>query len=197
MILAKLDAPSVARNRDAIPPALQEYFSDCCTVLEIGSGTGQHAIHFAAALPHLSWQSSDRIDALPGISAWLAEAELPNTPPPLALDVAGDWPNQQYDAIFSANTLHIMSWVEVERFFHKLPSVLDNPSCVVVYGPFNYGGQYSSSSNADFDQWLKGRNPLQGIRDFEAINALATQSGLRLVEDRAMPANNRCLIWQG
>lgn len=188
-------APSCERNREVILAVLAERFADCRRVLEIGSGTGQHAIHFASALPQLHWQCSDRAENLPGIQAWLDEAALSNTPPPLALDVAGPWPDATYDGVFSANTLHIMSWAEVEAFFATLPVVLDEAARVVIYGPFNYAGRFTSESNADFDQWLKARGAHQGIRDFEAVDALAAKAGLHLLEDREMPANNRCLVW--
>lgn len=189
------DAPSVARNREPILRVLQKHFVPCREVLEIGSGSGQHAVYFARALPHLYWQCSDRAENLAGIAAWLAQENLPNTRPPLELDVGATWPAQQYDAIFSANTLHIMSWGEIEKLFQALPASLKPSACVAFYGPFNYAGQYTSPGNAEFDQWLKARGAHQGIRDFEAICALAAASGLSLVEDYPMPANNRCLVW--
>ncbi len=175
---------------------LREQFADRHHVLEIGSGTGEHAVHFAAALPQLNWQSSDRRENLPGIRAWLDEAALPNTPAPLAFDVGGDWPAGPFDAVFSANTLHIMDWREVERMFARLPSILTDDAVMVVYGPFNYGGRYSSDSNAAFDQWLKARGTHMAIRDAEAVDALADAAGLRLAADLAMPANNRCRVWR-
>lgn len=196
MMIDKPYAPACNRNRDVILDALRLHFSDRRHVLEIGSGTGQHAVHFAAALPQLIWQSSDRADNLPGIRQWLAEANLPNTPPPLELDVRGQWPRAHYDAVFTANTLHIMGWADVEAFFQNLPQVLGGDARLTVYGPFNYGGHFTSHSNAEFDASLKATDPTRGIRDFEAIDALATQIGFHLVEDRAMPANNRCLSWQ-
>ncbi len=184
------------RNKDAILDTLRSHFADCRQVLEIGSGTGQHAVHFAAALPHLVWQTSDRADYLPGIRQWLAEAGLPNTPPPLVLDVGGPWPSARFDAVFSANTLHIMGWDEVQTLFAKLPDILTADARLSIYGPFHYGGQPTSASNAEFDAALKADDPRRGIRDFEAVDALAQEQGFRLVEDRAMPANNRCLNWQ-
>jgi cyclopropane fatty-acyl-phospholipid synthase-like methyltransferase len=188
-------APACDRNRVPILAVLREYFADRQQVLEIGSGTGQHAVYFAAALPHLVWQTSDRPENLAGIRLWLEEAALPNTPPPIALDVNGPWPRQRFDAAFSANTLHILAWAEVERLFAGLATVLEVGAKLVIYGPFNYGGRYTSESNARFDQWLKAEDPMRGIRDFEAVEALAADIGLTLLEDRAMPANNRCLIW--
>lgn len=193
----KPHAPACERNRDPILEVLRVHFADRRRVLEIGSGTGQHAVYFAAALPRLLWQTSDRIENHPGIRAWLDEAGLPNTPLPLALDVNHDaWPEDRYDAVFSANTLHIMGWVEVERLFAGLGSVLTDDAKLVVYGPFHYGGRPTSDSNARFDMALRSQAPHMGIRDFEAVDRLAQSIGLALIEDRAMPANNRCLVWQ-
>ena len=165
-------------------------------MLEIGSGTGQHAVHFAAAMPSLDWQCSDRAEQLPGIRAWLAEAALPNTPAPLELDVTGVWPHAHYDAVFSANTLHIMGWPEVERMFACLPAVAGDEAVLAIYGPFNRDGGYTSDSNADFDRALKARDPRMGLRDAEAVDALARTAGFALAQDHAMPANNRCLVWR-
>ena len=185
------------RNRDPILAVLRAHFSDRKRVLEIGSGTGQHAVHFAAALPELLWQTSDRAENLPGIRAWLDEAKLPNTPPPLELDVAqGQWPQGPYDAIFSANTLHIMSWPEVESLFAALPKLASNDAKLAIYGPFNYGGAFTSESNAAFDESLKARAPHMGLRDVEDVDRLARAAGFALIDDVAMPANNRTRIWQ-
>jgi hypothetical protein len=189
-------APACDRNREPILAVLREVFADRREVLEIGSGTGQHAVHFAAALPHLAWQTSDRDENLPGIRAWLAHAALANTPEPLAFDVNGSWPTHRYDAIYSANTLHIMAWPEVERLFAGLPGLMTPDAIVVIYGPFNIGGCYTHENNAAFDASLKSRAPHQGIRELEAVDSLAQRAGLVLAENRAMPANNRCLVWQ-
>ncbi|MFZ2266005.1 MAG: DUF938 domain-containing protein [Azonexus sp.] len=194
--MEKPNAPSCEKNREVILEVLREYFADRRHVLEIGSGTGQHAIFFAERLPHLTWQTSDRAENLPGISVWLKEAALPNTPPPFELDVAADWPEQRHDAVFSANTLHIMPWTAVECLFARLPGVLASHAKLAIYGPFNYEGQFTSQSNAEFDHWLKEKAPHQGIRDCEKVQALALAAGLELLEDRAMPSNNRCLVWQ-
>ena len=139
---------------------------------------------------------ADRRDSLDGIRQWLDEAALPNTPPPLEIDVCAAWPRQRFDAVFSANTLHIMPWTAVEKMFAGLPGVLADDARLIIYGPFNYGGQFTSASNAAFDARLKETAPHQGIRDFAAVDALARQAGLGLLEDRAMPSNNRCLVWQ-
>lgn len=205
-------SPSCDRNRDPILAVLREEFAGRREALEIGSGTGQHAVHFAAAMPWLRWQCSDGAAHLPGIRLWLAEAALANTPPPLELQATtrpvpgfapppplprgGDGTPRGFDAVFSANTLHIMGWPQVEAFFAGLATVLADAASVVVYGPFNYGGAYTSDSNREFDGWLKARDPASGIRDFEAVDALAAGIGLRLRRDAAMPANNRCLVWR-
>jgi cyclopropane fatty-acyl-phospholipid synthase-like methyltransferase len=190
-------APACERNSDPILAVLRDRFADRRHVLEIGSGTGQHAVHFAAALPGLVWQTSDRAENLAGIGAWLAEAALPNTPPPIELDVAErDWPATRFDAIFSANTLHIMSWNEVEALFAALPSLTAADAKLAIYGPFNYGGRYTSASNAAFDESLRSRAAHMGIRDMEAVDRLAQAAGFVLLDDVAMPANNRTLVWQ-
>ena len=194
--MEKPHSPSCERNREPILDVLRRHFAGHRHVLEIGSGTGQHAVHFAAALPQLNWQSSDCAENLPGIRAWLGEAALPNTPPPLAFDVAGAWPDRRYDAVFSANTLHIMAWSEVERLFAQLPTVTTPDASLVIYGPFNYAGRYSSDGNAAFDQWLKARGAHMAIRDAEAVDALAGNAGFTLIDDIAMPANNRCRVWR-
>jgi SAM-dependent methyltransferase len=190
-------APACDRNREPILAVLREWFGGHQRVLEIGSGTGQHAVHFAAAMPWLTWQCADVAANLPGIIQWLDEAALTNTPPPIALDVTGPWPDAAYDAVFSANTLHIMGWPEVQRFFAGVDRVLASAGGVIaVYGPFNYGGAYTSDSNREFDGWLKGGDPRSGLRDFEAVDALARGIGLTLAADLAMPANNRTLVWR-
>lgn len=190
------DAPATSRNREPILAVLREHFADRRRVLEIGSGTGQHAVHFAAALPHLEWQASDRCGNLPGIRAWLAEAALANTPPPIELDVArGPWPDGTFDAAFSANTLHIMAWSEVERMFAGLERVLATDARLVIYGPFNVGGEFTSASNAAFHADLGARAPHMGLRDLEAVDDLARSIGLAFVADIGMPANNRCVVW--
>ena len=193
----KPDAPACARNREPILQVLRTHFANRHDVLEIGSGTGQHAVYFAAAMPWLQWQCSDRPEYLPGIEAWRMEAGLANTPAPLLLDVAlGPWPARRFDAVFTANSLHIMGWPEVEAFFAGLANVLAEQATLVIYGPFNYGGQFTSDSNHAFDASLRARDAKMGIRDFESIDALARGIGLRLEEDVAMPANNRCLVWR-
>jgi trans-aconitate methyltransferase len=193
---AKPFSPACERNRAPILAALREPFATRRQVLEIGSGTGQHAVHFAAALPHLTWQTSDVAAHLAGIRAWLADAALPNTPPPLELDVAGAWPAARYDAAFTANTLHIMSWPEVQQLFEQLGSALTDDAILAVYGPFNEDGRFTSDSNAAFDASLRERAPHMGLRDVSAIDALARAIDLTLFADLPMPANNRTLLWR-
>lgn len=190
-------AESCEQNRDPILAVLREAFADRRRVLEIASGTGQHAVYFAEALPHLNWQTSELPENHAGIQSWLDEAGLANVLPPLALDVnATDWPVGEVDAIFNANTVHIIAWTAVQRLFAGIGRVLEVGGIVCMYGPFNYGGQFTSESNARFDVWLKSRDPNSGVRDFEALDRLAEAQGLRLEQDVAMPSNNRTLIWR-
>ena len=192
---AKPFSQACENNKQPILNHLKTALQECQHVLEIGSGTGQHAAYFAANMPQLVWQCSDRAENIAGIHSWLADTNLPA---PLTLDVRDtNWPDHpQYDAIFSANTLHIMGWAEVELFFDKVDSQLKPSALLCIYGPFKYGGECTSPSNADFDLWLKRNNPASGIRDFEAIRELAKHAGFQLVADHNMPANNQLLIWQ-
>ena len=191
---AKPFSQACENNKQPILNHLKTVLQECQHVLEIGSGTGQHAVYFAANMPQLIWQCSDRAENIDGIRSWLTGTNLPA---PLTLDVRdSNWPVEQYDAIFSANTLHIMSWPEVELFFHKVNVQLKANALLCIYGPFKYGGDFTSPSNADFDLWLKRNNPVSGIRDFEAIRELAEHTGFQLVADHRMPANNQLLIWQ-
>lgn len=189
-------ADACDRNRGPILEVLRQHFADRHRVLEIGSGTGQHAVHFAAALPQLTWQTSDCDPNLAGIRLWLEEAKLPNLPQPISLDVTGRWPDARFDAVFTANTLHIMGWAEVCALFAALPNVLTSDAVLAVYGPFNYDGRFTSPSNAAFDEWLKQRSAQSGIRDFAAVDGLARSIGFALVADHEMPANNRILVWR-
>ena len=187
---------SCDQNRDPIFEVIQVLLENKNHLLEIGSGTGQHAVYFAEKMPHLIWQCSDQTQYLTGIKQWLDEANLTNTPPPITLDVSNDeWSNQVYDAIYSANAVHIMSWENVVDFIENAGEHLNTGGVLILYGPFNYNGEYTSESNARFDIWLKERDPKSAIRDFEAMNELAKKAGLIFKEDFAMPANNRILCW--
>lgn len=188
---------SCVQNQEPIFSVLREVFADRKHVLEIGSGTGQHSIYFGRRLPHLVWQTSDLARNHEGIRAWLEEAKLPNVRPPLLLDAASpQWPVESVDAVFSANAVHIMSWERVEGMFSGVGRVLAAGGILCLYGPFNYGGKFTSESNERFDRWLKSQDPQSGVRDFEALDALARGIGLSLAQDVAMPANNRTLVWR-
>lgn len=178
------------RNREPILAILKRIFADRRRVLEIGSGTGQHAAYFAPELPHLTWQASDVAANLPSIRAWRAE------PPPIELDADKPFPRVDADAVFSANTTHIMSWPQVERTFAGVGALLPPRGVFALYGPFNYGGRHTSESNARFDAMLRHRDPLSGLREAEAIVALAERHGMAREEDNAMPANNRLLVFR-
>mgnify|MGYP002630936943 FL=1 len=184
------------QNKDPILKVIKPLLLNAKSVLEVGSGTGQHCVYFAKELPHLTWQASDQSMYLPSVSAWIDDAKLANTPKALKLNVDLDWPEDKYQAIYSANTVHIMSWEMVLNFFKGVGQVLDKGGVFILYGPFNYSGQYTSQSNANFDLWLKDQNPLSAIRDFESLDELAKLHNLILTDDIEMPANNRVLVWK-
>ncbi len=193
----KPHADACDRNRQPILDVIAPRLARSKSVLEIGSGTGQHAAYFAQQLPHLTWIASDRQESHAGIQLWLDEANLANAKGPLLLDVSQNpWPEVEADAVFTANTVHIISWSLVEDLFTGAGRLLPSGGLFMVYGPFNYGGQYTSDSNARFDQWLKDRDADSGIRNFEDVDSLARSAGLAASEDIAMPANNRILIWK-
>lgn len=182
-------------NKQPILEILKEAFQGCTSVLEVGAGTGQHAVHCAPALPWLEWHPSDLPENHDGINAWLDAYPSPNLYPPIPFDLhTSDWPGN-FDALYSANTAHIMPWPLVERLIRDAAQHLPPGGVLALYGPFNYGGHFTSASNEQFDQMLRMRNPEQGIRDFEAVNRRAADAGLALLRDHAMPANNRLLIW--
>lgn len=185
-------------NKAPILSVLRQAFAKSTRVLEIGSGTGQHAVYFASQLPHLYWQPSDQMAYLPDLTARVSRASndlaLSNLAQPLQLDIRQhDVADKQFDAVFSANTLHILSWQVVQQFFSSLPSLCKADAMLCIYGPFNYDGTFTSSSNAEFDASLKSRDPLMGIRDIASVTALAQTAGFSLVKDHEMPANNRLL----
>ena len=181
-------------NKRPILSALRRHLANAESLLEIGSGTGQHAEFLSGQLPGLRWQASDIPANLPLLRQRIALNSLPD---PIALDVDEPvWRCGTYDAIFSANVLHIVGMQSVESFFRGLGPHLNPAGLLMVYGPFRYHKAYTSESNAHFDYWLKQRDPVSGIRDFEWVNALAEEAGLTLVEDKAMPANNQLLVWR-
>ncbi|TDJ18252.1 MAG: DUF938 domain-containing protein [Gammaproteobacteria bacterium] len=182
-------------NKDPILSVLKRVFDSPYEVLEIGSGTGQHAVYFATHLPHVSWQPSDLAIYLPGINSWLDEARLENIKSPMALDINHKpWPVSDIEAVFTANTLHIMSWESVQVFIQSLGEVMQASAKFCCYGPFNVGGTYTSESNARFDIWLKEQDSLSAIRDLEAVVSLANDAGIKLLENIEMPANNKLLV---
>lgn len=183
-------------NKGPILAILQPLLTVPATVLEIGCGTGQHAVHFAANLPHINWQPSDQAVYLPGSRLWINDAALPNLNDPLELDVmAEDWPISEVDAVYSANTAHIMHWPAVVAMFEGVGRVLKPGGRFVLYGPFRYSGRYTSDSNIQFDQYLQRNDPGMGLRDLDDLTALAHLHGLMLEADHAMPANNQTLVW--
>ena len=184
-------------NKQPILEILRRHLTGPGSLLEIGGGTGQHAVHFAEALPELSWQSSDVPANVPSLNLRIARAALPNLPVAIALDVTDEpWRCARFDCVYTANSLHIMSAECVIRLFASLPGHLNPGARLCVYGPFKYAGDFTSESNSHFDLWLKERDPVSGIRDFEWVDQLAQSAGLRLLEDNAMPANNQLLVWQ-
>lgn len=189
-------ASSCDDNSEPIFTVIQPYLKQKNSVLEIASDTGQHAVYFSQRMPHITWQPSDLPNMLNGIQQWINDSNVNNICQPIELDVCSKWPNKHYDVVFSANALHIMSWRHVQCFIKNLPYVMKDQGLCIIYGPFNYAGQYTSESNARFDLWLKQRDPLSGIRDFEALNDLAQQQNLSLIQDYEMPANNRILVFQ-
>jgi len=194
--VSKPYAESSEQNQEPILTVLREVLAGCTRVLEIGSGTGQHAVHFGRHLPHLIWLPSDLPESLPGVRLWLEDAGLPNVEPPLALDVRDPvWPVGPVDGVFSANTAHIMNSASVAAMFTGVGRVLREGGVFVLYGPFHYGGQATSPSNARFDVQLRARDPAMGVRHFEDLDALARQAGMRLLRDEPMPVNNRTLVW--
>jgi SAM-dependent methyltransferase len=187
-------AESAEQNKGVIFDAIRPYLKG--EVLEIGSGTGQHAVFCVSQVPDLRWQTSDLAVNLPGIGARIAASGLPNLAPPIELDVLGSWPEHAYDMVYTANSFHIMDAAMVAACVGGVGRCLRPGGVFAVYGPFSYGGAYTSDSNARFDQMLRARDPGSGIRDFEWIAQLANEAELELLEDVEMPANNRTLIWQ-
>lgn len=185
------------QNKDPILEVLRHWLTTPSTVLEIGSGTGQHAAYFASQLPHLTWQPTDVAAHLAGIELWRQAAQCSNLLPTQVLDVKQQpWPVQTADAVYSANTAHIMSWAEVVQCFQGVANCLNRGGYFFLYGPFSYQGQHISDSNAQFDHFLKMRDPLSGVRDVQDLQRLAEAQGLQWVTDCVMPVNNRILIWK-
>lgn len=185
------------RNKEPILSVLRVCFADRAHVLEIGSGTGQHAVHFARHLPHLAWHPTEQLTYLPDLAARVRFEGGANLQAPTVLDVRqAVWPARSVDAVFTANTLHIMSWTAVGALYRGVAAVLVAGGVLCIYGPFRYGGEYTSESNREFDLMLQERDPLSGMRDIGAVSDLAASYGLSLVADHDLPANNRLLVFR-
>ena len=183
-------------NKFPILDILKHHLNNRRSLLEIGGGTGQHAAFFARQFPEIIWQSSDIHSNVKTLNLRVASAKLKNLPLATSLDVNKEtWNYGFYDAIFSANCLHIISEDSVINFFKGTSKHINDGGVLLVYGPFKYRGKFTTESNAGFDRWLKARDPKSGIRDFEWTNELAEEVGFSLVEDNAMPANNQLLAW--
>ncbi len=195
MMAAKPEAPAAVRNAAPILQVLEREFAAVRSVLEIGSGTGQHAVAFAAAMPALTWQTSDRVENHPGITAWLDDAKLSNALPPLELDVLTDDVDRQFDAVFSANTAHIMTVEAVEAMFSLVGRVLGAGGIFCLYGPFRQHGRFSTASNEQFHRSLVAAGKGMGIRDLEKLDGIAMDAGLERQRLYAMPANNLTVVW--
>jgi cyclopropane fatty-acyl-phospholipid synthase-like methyltransferase len=183
---------SCDQNKLPILSIVEPIFADCSEVLEIGSGTGQHAIYFAEKMPHLLWRCSDCAPYLAGINQWIEDSHISNVITPTTLDVStSQWPTNPVDAVFTANSFHIMHDQDVINLMNGAGKLLNAGGHLVIYGPFNYNGEFTSASNKSFEQWLKSRDSLSGIKNFEDVESLANQNGFKLCRDYDMPANNR------
>lgn len=190
-------APATERNSQPILDVLRTEFARASSILEIGSGTGQHAVFFGSELAHSTWQTSDVAANHAGIQSWLHESALPNVLQPLALDVlVDDPPAETYDGVFSANTAHIMSYAAVEKMFAIVGNVLLDGGSFILYGPFRQNGKFNATSNADFHRSLRQRDPAMGIRHIEDLDELAAQGGMERVRLYAVPANNHIAVWR-
>jgi SAM-dependent methyltransferase len=195
---AARSAPAAARNREPILRVLRDTLPRPALVLEIASGTGEHAVWFSSALPELTWQPTDHDpDALRSIAAWRDRAGPPNMLPPLWLDAAADtWPVAQADAVVAINMVHIAPWIATQGLMAGAARVLTQGGLLFLYGPFREGGEHTAPGNAAFDADLRGRDPSWGIRDLDEITALASQHGLTGPERIAMPANNLSVVFR-
>lgn len=185
------------RNKEPILNILKDAFILCSSVLEIGSGTGQHAVYFGMNLPHLVWQPSDLSANLPALRARIDVEGTDNVSEPVELDVNSlPWWVSDFDGVFTANTLHIMPSENTVKLFEGLNDTMVTGGVLCIYGPFKYNGKHTSESNRKFDEFLRTRDPRSGIRDFEYVNGIANRFGFTLVKDHDMPANNRCIVWK-
>lgn len=190
-------SPACERNKHVIADCLQTIFTNSHSVLEIGSGSGQHALHFANLHRHLIWQPTELPHHVAGLNNNIDASDSDNVQSALVLDVIQPIAiEKQFEVVYTANTFHIMPWDSVKKLFEQLASVCLPMGYLVVYGQFKYNGQFTSDSNEAFDQRLKENNHDSGIRDFEQVQQLALHHEFGLVEDNPMPANNQLLVWQ-
>lgn len=196
--MTKPFSPACERNRIPILKVMQDLItSSDSRLLEIGSGTGQHAVYLAPHFPHMIWVTSDVKENHYGIQLWLAESGAPNIIGPGVFKVGEDqFPNGHFDVVFTANTFHIMPWYLCEELMDQLGKNLDAGAKVLIYGPFNYNGKFTSDSNREFDESLRQRDPLMGIRDFEEVVRYMGKRAFGLLKDNEMPANNRLLVFE-
>ena len=190
-------SPAAEKNKTPILEALRARLAPAARVLEVGSGSGQHALHFTETLPELRWQPTEHPEVMSALEANLGAAGREAILPPLALDLAADsWPVGPFDAVYAANVMHIVSVPLGEALIRGAASVLGAGGQLLLYGPYRFAGAFTTESNAEFDQWLKARDPASGVRDFEAVVAVAEASGLVLEDNRAMPSNNQLLSFR-
>lgn len=193
----KQHAPATERNREPIREVLARELPPSGTVLEIASGSGEHAVAFARAFPQVTWQPTDMdLTALGSIAAWRDEAGLPNLAPPVPLDVTATWPFDHADAIVCINMVHISPWESSLALFENAGRILHKGDLLFLYGPYKFDGQFTAPSNEAFDQSLRSRDPRWGVRDVRDLSAAAAQHGLTLRSTVAMPANNHSLVFR-
>jgi cyclopropane fatty-acyl-phospholipid synthase-like methyltransferase len=195
--MQKRSAPSVERNKGPIKEILKEYVHKSGRLLEVGSGTGEHAVYFGKEFRQIQWVTTELKENHPIIKSYLKEAKLSNVHGPETYRVGiDDFPKSKFDYVFTANTIHIMSWKEDKSFFKLLGKRLREGALVFIYGPFNYDGKFTSDSNEKFNDWLKERDPKSAIRNIEDVVSAMNKSGLQLLNDHEMPAHNRLLVFE-
>ena len=189
-------AEASERNKGPILEALAPRLPRRGVVLEVGSGTGQHVVHFAPRFERLSWLPSERRENLPGLDARIRLEGCERILPAIELDVFGAWPDRRFAAAYSANTAHILSWAGVGAMFEGVGSRLAERGCFFLYGPFNVDGDYTAASNRAFDLQLREQDPEMGLRDIQALDDLAQSRHMALEERVELPANNQLLVFR-